>query len=81
MGITDALKRNVHDLNEQTIISHIAVYIRIIVDIKSNCPTNGFHKIMRITVVLEKNPHDVNEHTITSPQCQYRCLHENHYQH
>ena len=44
MWITDALKENVHELNEQTITIHIAVYIRIVVDIKSDSLLMGFTK-------------------------------------
>ena len=53
--ISDALKKNAHDLNEQTKLGlnvNITVYIRIIIDIKSHSPANGFHKIMQITDAL-----------------------------
>ena len=71
MQITDVLKKNAHDLTEQTIS---LLTLKVIFT-----PSNGFHKIRWITDAMEKNAHDLNEQTITSPQDQYCCLHRNHY--
>ena len=84
MQITDALKKNSHDLNEQAITSHQRQYCCLdnesLLTLKVIFfPANGFHKIRWITDALEKNAHDLNKQTITSPQHQYRCLHQNHH--